>query len=129
MTSPGRFHYFRGERLVQEEDGSDAELMDEMPAKFGMTWEDLLEKSNASEYAMGVLTIEGRKAKVVFYESAAASLQPSAQITFKQFDPSDAQFNLSPEEQMNAETAFRKWAEEQGYEPVISRLWARPPEP
>ena len=57
-----------------------------------------------------------------FYESAAASLQPSAQITFKQFDPGDPEFNLSPEERAEAESAFRQWAEEQGYEPVISRL-------
>ncbi len=129
MSRPGRFHYFRGTRLVQEENGSDAELMDEMRRKLGMTWGDLLEKSNSSEYAMGVLMVEGRKATLEFYESAAASLQPSAQITFKQFDPSDPEFNLLKEERAKAESAFRHWAQEQGYEPAISHLWARPPEP
>jgi hypothetical protein len=129
MARPGRFHYFRGEVLIQEENGQDIELMDAMREKLKLTWEDLLDKSNSSEYATGVVRVEGRRATVEFYKSAAASLQPSAQITFKQFDSSDPEFNLSPTERRKAEDAFRDWAQGKGYEPFISPLWSRPPEP
>ena len=129
MTRPGRFHHFRDNVLVQEENGSDAELMERMCEKLGLTWGDLLEQSNSRAYAMGVLTIEGETATVGFYESAESSLQPSAQITLKQFDPGDQAFNLSEEHRAKAERAFRDWAAEHGYEPVVSKLWARPPEP
>jgi hypothetical protein len=111
MANPGRFHYFRGVGLVKAEDGTDGELMDQMTEQTGVSFAELLDPAVSREYAMGVVAIRGNEAML--------------DLTWKQFDPSDNEYNITPETRAAAEDEFRRWASESGYEAVIAPRWAR----
>jgi hypothetical protein len=78
------------------------------------------------DYFVGTLShLREHAATAESFESAETSLEPALEMKRKQFDPSDPAYRLSDDARAAAEQAFKAWAIDRGYEPVVSNLSAR----
>jgi hypothetical protein len=97
----GRFHYYNGIVKLQENDADDIGVFEELFAEAGLAWKDCSTDEAVAtlgrDYAMGYLDIDEKGAILRWKEPV-----PSPQVLAQ------------------AEVAFRRWADEHGYDPWFS---------